>query len=295
MQHEKKQTMITIIRGLQRLPTGIGLLLAVEMIRIWPDLPYYYGADRLIDPEIAAHWHSGIGWSISDLLIHIPQLNVQLIALLYIVLCILLCWPRVVRPSAFLLLFIHQAFFLSDTSWSYGVDYLAQTGLFITILFYPGGRHSDSHIHWYRMGVRLLQCQLVVVYFFGGFGKLMGSSWRNGEALWKAIQQPFSGQLLSAPAFTASWTYLWVFGGLLIILIELLHPIAWLGKRYRQVILYTTITLHMGIALFIGLYHFAALMIWYNLCAWYYPYKLTTTNNKRTSLEDDPERVTSTT
>ncbi|WP_196940677.1 hypothetical protein [Sphingobacterium pedocola] len=294
MKHTKNHTTM-LLRGLQYLPIGIGLLLAVEMTRIWPDLPYYYGADAVIDAAIAAHWRTGVGWSLSEVLFHFPQLSVQLIALLYITLCLLLCWPPTVRASAFVLLFIHQAFFLSETSWSYGVDYLAQTGLFISVLFYPGSDKTAAHHRWSLMGIRLLQCQLVVVYFFGGLGKLFGESWWNGSGIWKAIHQPFSGELLSAPIFTGSWPYLWMVAGLLTILIELMHPIAWLGKRYRQVILYTTIALHLGIGLFIGLYHFAALMIWYNLCAWYYPYKHTTTTYKRTPLEDNPDSVTSTT
>ena len=271
------------------------MLLFVEMLRLWPDLHFIYGRDSILDPELAMHWHTGIGWSIAEQFSNSSITYIHTLAGIYLLLCISLLWHTYTRMASLLLLVLHHAFFLSDDRWSYGADYLAQTGLLICLLFYPAHPNHATAQRWSTTGTILLQCQLMIVYFFGGIGKLAGETWRDGEAVWKSIHQPFSGNLIPIPLSFSSYDFIWMISGWSIIVIELMHPIAWLGKRYRHFILYTTIALHIGIGLFIGLYHFAALMIWYNLCAWYYPYKHTTTTYKRTPLEDNPERVTSTT
>ena len=139
--------------------------------------------------------------------------------------------------------------------------------------FFSYTAQSESQLTWQRKGVYAWQAQLVLVYFFGGLGKAMGPTWWNGEAIWKAVQQPFPGNLIDIPLSWGNWTICWGMMGIGIVLLELGYVLAWIGTMYRRIIYIAAIAMHLSIALTIGLYHFSALMIWYNLCAWYYPYR----------------------
>ncbi|WP_140937970.1 hypothetical protein [Sphingobacterium lumbrici] len=265
--------------ALRSLPRGIGLLLAIEMIQLWIDLPLLYGPNGLIEPALLHLRQRPIGWSIYDLTDAIPYLQtltlptVHLLAVLYIGLCLALVFELQVRLSSLLLLFLHQALFIADPNWAYGVDYLVQTGLFFSCCFYPGRLTSGLPNNWAKIGLLALQGQLTVVYIFGGWSKLMGGSWHNGEALWKAVQQAYIGSAIPISLNWGTWPYLWIAAGWAVILVELVYPLAWLGKHTRRCIWIAISGLHAGIALTMGLYHFAMIMIWYNCCAWYIPYK----------------------
>lgn len=261
--------------GLQLLPRGIGILLWIEMLQLWPDLSLLYGPHSIYDTELLRYWHSGSGWNWEELFRSAHPLWIHVTATLYSISCLCLFFGRWIPYSSLLLLLIHHGLFMADLRWAYGADYLAQTGLLFSLLF--GHRPQTDSLHkWQQKGLYFWQAQLVLVYFFGGLGKALGPTWWNGEAIWKAVQQPFPGNLLDIPLHWGSWPMCWVIIGISVVLLELGYALAWLGTTYRRIIFITTIAMHVGIALTIGLYHFSALMIWYNLCAWYYSYRTQT-------------------
>lgn len=262
------------LHGLKLLPYGLGILLGVEMGRLWPDLPLLYGRDGVVDSVLHEAWHSGTGWRVSTLIEQGSANLIYLPATIYLLLCALLLIPQTVRLASLFLLLLHSAFFLSDYRWTYGVDYLAQTGLFLCFIFYPGHRVVCSG--WQHWGPVVFHMQMVLIYFFAGLSKALGSDWWNGEGLWKAIQHPFPGHYFQIPLPWGHFPILWMSMGIGILLLELLYPLMWIHYRFRRVILPCIILMHVGIALFLGLWHFAALMIWYNLCAWYRPCLYTT-------------------
>ncbi|MBE8722027.1 hypothetical protein C4F40_14955 [Sphingobacterium sp. Ka21] len=285
--------------ALRIFPRGLGLLLAIEMIQLWVDLPLLYGPSGLIDPALLQLRQRAIGWSIYDLTDAIPHLQtltlptVHLLAVLYIGLCVALVLNLQVRLSSLLLLFLHHTLFIADPNWAYGVDYLALTGLFFSCCFYPGRTASGTQTYWATIGLFALQAQLTVVYLFGGWSKLMGGSWQNGEALWKAVQQAYLGSAVPISVSWGSWPFIWIATGWAAMLVELAYPLAWFGRRTRHGIWIAISGLHAGIALTMGLYHFAMIMIWYNCCAWYIPYtKLTKSINL--PLERDGSAIAST-
>lgn len=270
----------TFGQGLLLMPRGIGLLLGLEILQLWPDLTLLYGPDSVYDTALLPYWHSGSGWSWEEIFRNAHPLWIYLTATLYSLCCICLVFGKFTRYSSCILLLVQHGLFMADLRWAYGADYLAQTGLLFSI-FFSYAPQSENQLIWQRKGVYAWQAQLILVYFFGGLGKSVGATWWNGEAIWKAVQQPFPSNLIDIPLNWGSWSFCWIIMGIGIVLLELGYALAWLGTRYRRVICTATIAMHLGIALTIGLYHFSALMIWYNLCAWYYPYR------KQTSIHND--------
>lgn len=270
----------TFCDGLLLLPRGIGLLLWIEMLQLWPDLPLLYGPESIYDTVLLPYWHSGSGWNWEDIFRSAHPLWIHLTATGYSLCCLCLIFGRWIPYSSFILLVIQHGLFMADLRWAYGADYLAQTGLLFSLCFSYIAQ-TDAHLKWQRKGVCAWQAQLVMVYFFGGLGKALGSTWWDGEAIWKAVQQPFPGNLIDIPLSWGNWPIYWMLMGIGVVLLELGYVLAWMGTTYRRVICIATITMHLGIALTIGLYHFSALMIWYNLCAWYYPYR------RQTSIHND--------
>nr|WP_315402020.1 hypothetical protein [uncultured Sphingobacterium sp.] len=258
------------------------------MLRLWPDLEMLY-SHRLLSTR---HLELGqIPWSISIIQTGQPYI----FAVLYILSGIFMCFHRRTFLPTLSLFILHYSFFIGNNVWSYGVDYLAQTGLFFSLLF--GGRQA-LHIKRRRLtnlGAALFRLQLTFVYFFAGLGKVYGETWWNGEAVWKAIQQPFTGTLLPIPITAYRFEYVWILLGILTILMELCYPLVWIKKIFRPLIISGIILMHIGIALSMGLLHFSLLMIWYNYCAWGLPYlriaksitqKLESKRNKTTGVFD---------
>lgn len=265
----------TFCDGLRLLPRGIGLLLGIEMLQLWPDLHLLYGAESIYDTVLLSFWHTGSNWSWEDIFRSAHPVWLHLTATIYNLCCLFLIFGRGIPYSSLLLLVIHHGLFMADLRWAYGADYLAQTGLLFSLLFGYSPR-TDSQQIWHRKGVYVWQAQLILVYFFAGLGKAMGATWWNGEAIWKAVQQPFPGNLIDIPLNWGNWPIYWIVMGIGIVLLEISYVMAWISTTYRRIIYIAAIAMHVGIALTIGLYHFSALMIWYNLCAWYYPYRTQT-------------------
>lgn len=265
------------VLGLYLLPKGLGLLLALEMLRLWSDLPILFGANILLDVELMAVQQESFGFSIQHIIQYLPYIQigpwetVHAFGASYILLGLLMLFGRGGSLPVFGLLLMHYSFFIGNYTWSYGVDYLAQTGLFFSLLF--GGRQALQlkRQGLTNLGTTFFRLQLTLVYFFAGFGKVYGETWWNGEAVWKAIQQPFTGTWLHIPITAYRYEYLWILLGIITILLELCYPLVWIKKNIRPLIINGIILMHIGIALSMGLLHFALLMIWYNLCAWNHP------------------------
>lgn len=250
--------------GMHLLPKGIGLLLSLEMTRLWPDLELLYSHHLLSESHIQQYQ---LSWSI-----FIIDTNLTYVfAALYILSGLFMFFRQYTFLPTLSLFILHYSFFVGNSVWSYGVDYLAQTGLFFSLLF--GGRKALQlkRLGLTSLGATLFRLQLTFVYFFAGLGKAFGETWWNGEAVWKAIHQPIGDSYFSVPLSAYCYEYLWVLLGIITILLELCYPLVWIKKIFRPLIINGIILMHIGIALSMGLLHFALLMIWYNLCAWNHP------------------------
>src|SRR5690606_21375629 len=187
----------------------------------------------------------------------------------YLLLCVALAAGFYSRWAAVGLCIVHHGIFIAHPAFSYGFDYLAASAIFYCIWFPVGQRRSP----WATPCLRVLQFHLCLIYFFGGFEKLIGPSWRNGEALWKALHLPdMVGALRPDMAFLAPFPFIFTALGWTVIVLELGYAaMVWL-RPTRGPWVWSMIAMHTGIALMMGLYHFSALMVLLNLVAFYFPY-----------------------
>ncbi|MGK6353404.1 hypothetical protein [Parapedobacter sp. DT-150] len=243
---------------------GTGLLLLLTGLQLWPDFDTLYGPGSVIDHRLLrlgeeapaglpAAWAIGHG---------------HLVA--YVVACAFLAAGIFARAAAILLCVLHQGLYMAHPAFSYGFDHVAASALFYCAWFPRGqGQHR-----WATPCLRILQLHLCVIYFFGGLDKVLGPTWRNGEALWKALHLPdLMGALRPDIAFLGRYPLLVAALGWSVILLELAYPVGIWLRHTRRWWLWGILAMHAGIALFMGLYHFSAIMMLLNLCAFYFPYQ----------------------
>lgn len=263
--------------GLLMMLRGLGLLLSLEMWRLWPDLSMLYGQGIFLDQHSLCWQQRPYALSIHTLIALLPEHLlgniewVHLFGLLYIICGVAVFLDKYVVPAVLGLFILHYLFFIANYTWSYGADYLVQTGLFFGVIFCCFKGYWLPSAKWTVLGTTIFRLQLTVVYFFAGLGKASGPTWWNGEAMWKAVQQPLSPALLTIPQSSAQFTSIWAGLGIVTLLLELGYPLLWMPGRMRIYISTGIILMHLGIALTMGLVHFSCLMIWYNLCAWDHP------------------------
>lgn len=109
------------------------------------------------------------------------------------------------------------------------------------------------------MGVRLIQIQLCIIYFYTGLEKLKGLSWWDGTALWLILGNPEMRVmdlefLLHVPLLLALVSFV-------TILFEVYFPFGIWLKSFRPWWMLIGIFLHIGIAVTMGLYFFSILML----------------------------------
>lgn len=263
--------------GLLMMLRGLGLLLSLEMWRLWPDLSMLYGQGIFLDQHSLCWQQRPYALSMHTLIALLPEHLlgniewVHLFGLLYIICGVAVFLDKYVVPAVLGLFILHYLFFIANYTWSYGADYLAQTGLFFGVIFCCFKGNWLPSAKWAVLGTTIFRLQLTIVYFFAGLGKASGPTWWNGEAMWKAVQQPLSPALLTIPQSSAQFTSIWAGLGIVTLLLELGYPLLWMPGRMRIYISTGIILMHLGIALTMGLVHFSCLMIWYNLCVWEHP------------------------
>lgn len=242
---------------------GTGLLLLLTGLQLWPDFDLLYGAGSIVDHRLLSG-RAGTGPMDFTGRGHLAA---------YIVCCALLAWGRWPRLWAVLLCFLHHQLYLAQPAFTYGFDYIAASALFYCVWFPVGNPAS----RWATPCLRVLQLHLCAIYFFGGLDKLIGPTWHNGEALWKAIHLPdLAGAWRPDTSFLAHYPPVVTLSGWMVIILELAYPLCIWLRPVRPVWLLGIVGVHTGIALFMGLYHFSAMMIMLNVCAFYLPYRKST-------------------
>lgn len=252
---------------------GTGVLLTLQALYILPDIHLLYGMEGLVDHGLLPGAASGLSIVnfiavFYDTLGIPPHILLYLFFAIYLLLLLLLAGRRLPWWGILLLMGLHHAWFLGVPAFSYGVDYLGASALFYCLCT------CRTHVAWHSASLRLLQLHLCLIYFFGGLAKLMGSTWWNGEAIWKAINQPY--HLMQAPDFVAHLgqvPLLWILAGAGVALLELFYALLIWQKSIRRYYLGGIIAMHLLIAVGLGLFHFSAIMILLNIVAFHLPYR----------------------
>ncbi|WP_262249840.1 hypothetical protein [Parapedobacter soli] len=245
---------------------GTACVLLASMLSLWPDYTFLYGAEGMADRELFQLQQP-------SLFRYLPVVHGGVWQpLVYMALCLLLACGIFTRGIAVALLLFHGYLFTGTyAAFSYGIDYIASSCLFYCAMLPPRpSQRSASSLHY----LRFLQIYVCIIYFFAGLGKVMGPTWHNGEALWKAVSQPgFESVFKPDLLFLGSYPLLWTMGGWVVVILELGYSLFIWFKGTRAYWLAAMLALHTGIALFMGLYSFSALMVVLNLAAFYMPYR----------------------
>ncbi|MBV7532879.1 hypothetical protein [Chitinophaga sp. sic0106] len=199
------------------------------------------------------------------------------------------------RVNALIALFLQLLLIKSIHLYEYGVDGYTTFALFYCCIF-PVGRAYSLDNRWRRRTATpnataflfLLRAHLSIAYFFSGFDKIIGPTWRNGEALWKALHSHNYYSMFNLD-FLAGTPFFLVSGWLTVAL-EMGY-IAGMNNPYtRKYWLAGIVALHLFIAMFMGLFFFSALLIVLNLSAYLAPYvrqeKLPAENQPNTFLRN---------
>ncbi|WP_437280117.1 HTTM domain-containing protein [Sorangium sp. So ce375] len=171
------------------------------------------------------------------------------------------------RAAAVLAWLTHLMLMTTANSTVYGVDSFANIFLFY-LVWMPSaaafsldlqlGRVRGGPTPAARLGLRVVQLHLSVVYLASGLGKAAGEPWWNGEAIWRSVMLPEYRQFDLAWLADAPW--LAVVAGWTVLLVEIGYAFLIWPRRTRLPWVVATVALHAGIALFMGLLVFGAIM-----------------------------------
>lgn len=267
------------LQGLVVLRIAVSTLLGLQMLLLWSDIPMLFGKDALADPLLIQLRQDGYGPTLHSICAYLSRWNIAesstLIVsnVLYVLSCLLLAVGYRTRLMAFVVLCFHQLYFLADSSWAYGFDYIAVSALFYIAWVGNISYRSQRSAPWWKKGVlRTFQLHIVLIYSVGGLSKLLSSDWRSGEALWKAVQQSYPGSWLQLSDFIHYESAIWLLMSWPVIFIELLFVFVFCSRSVRTVLVSSAVAMHVIIAISLGLYSFSILMVSLVLCAFYFPY-----------------------
>ncbi len=272
--------------GFLRISVAVFALL--HFLSIQADFDLLYSYDGLVQPDILDAMQGGTVPTMVDLQAFlvkaIPGITyngvLQFFRFFYMIALSCLALGLFTRLSAFFSLLTQLMLMNSIHFFEYGADSFTTILLFYCLAF-PVGRVMSLDNRLFKSAkqlhegtaivcLRLLQLHLCIVYFIGGFDKVVGENWRNGEAFWKAVTSHNMLQLIDLSILKN--TPFFLIGGWLTVLVEMLYPIMIHIPKTRKLWLCLTIGMHLGIIVFLGLSFFATLMILFNLAAFYVPY-----------------------
>jgi hypothetical protein len=210
--------------------------------------------------------------------IHEPT-TIIIVQCLYIACCLFIIAGFFSRISALLLLVLQIALTKGSSFFIYGVDFFTSMSLFYLFIFPADNYFSlrnylarrPNRIANFMPVKRMFQLHISIAYFFSGFDKLLGFNWRNGEAIWKAINLPYANRDFY---FNFSWLaehpFILIFMGWATFIIEMCYPLFVWFTPTRKLWICFTILMHLGIALALNLYYFSAIMIVWNITNFYF-------------------------
>ena len=109
-----------------------------------------------------------------------------------------------------------------------------------------------------RVAMRLIQLHLCAIYFWAGFAKLKGPSWWTGEAMWRVIaNEEYQTMVLTwmawvpwLPFLIAHVTIAW----------EVFFIVLVWNPKFRPLMLFMGVLMHVGIGAFLGMWTFGLIM-----------------------------------
>jgi uncharacterized membrane protein YphA (DoxX/SURF4 family) len=261
-----------------RMVTGIFCL--AHFLAFIADLDILYGPNSVVPRDIMDMFRPQFIPSLNTIADSLKTSNLSqqniivLFSVLYIVFCGSLVFGLLTRLSALILSIMHLILVAGSPLFSYGVDYFTSLSLFYCFIFPVSRQISIDKLTCKLRPVnpspfrKILQLHLTIVYVSSGIHKLIGADWRDGEAIWQALNYyQFDPLLPFSNEFLGDYPLILTLIGWSVVLIELLYPVFVWNSRLKNTGLILICSMHIGISLFMGLHYFSLLMIALNLAA----------------------------
>lgn len=256
----------------------------INIIILSPDLFEIFGNNGLIGADINDRFLSPyqlrLSWLINHLELYgIPEtFTISGIVLIYITSLFLIIKKKHSVSLAVIAFLINLVLLNSSYMFSYGADSFIQFLLFLNVCFNLSlAIRKDYGDLLFSFLIRFLQIQMCIIYFFAGFGKILGHDWMDGNAVWMIFHSYMPSFVTTINALSTypiifkllSWT----------VLIELLYPFLIFVPAFRKPLLVIVIGIHLGIAIFMQFYTFGLVMILLNIIAFGKSFEFITKKN----------------
>jgi len=251
---------------------AIALVCLVNLFLIRNDIYELYGKNGLVSSELSIGSTGKHAPTISDITELLSKIGFDDRQSLYFFVGIYVLSLLMVLLDYNIFLFSIIAYFgqLVMTTSTYltthGGDSITTFILFLNVLLCVETIISkDVFKVLYSFSLRLAQIHLCIIYLFGGFGKLLGTDWFDGNAMWIVLNMYSPG----LAKYLSGHHWLFLASGLVVILLELLYPLlVYMNRRVRAFTIVSVILMHVFIGFFMELQAFALIMILFNLIAW---------------------------
>jgi Vitamin K-dependent gamma-carboxylase len=265
-------------RPLAVLRIGIATVLIAEAAVIAAHLHEYYGPLGLVQSPLSeALVHSSLpSLRVAARVLSVVGIGegatIQIAFAFYVIALHLLLIGYHTRIAALTSWLLFLAFKRAGSTSAYGAFEFAQIALFYCVVLPVGAATSIDALRnpklpssAARIGLRLLQLHLCVVYFASGVEKSLGAQWWNGEAIWRALMRPHSAWIDFSWLPEHAWLAKSVCWATLAC--EMGYAIFVWIERSRHLWVTAVIALHIAIAVSLGLLFFSAVMIVLNVSA----------------------------
>lgn len=269
-------------RPLAILRIAVSVALIAEAAVIAPHLYDYYGPSSLMQPAVNdafVHWSLPSLPALARLLAFTGLTEAAVVRVafgIYVLALHLLLLGCRTRTAAVVSWLFFLAFKRSGGASAYGAFEFAQIALFYCVVLPVGDAVSLDTCRaprppsaGARIGLRVLQLHLCVVYLSSGIAKAAGEQWWNGEAIWRALMRPGHGSIDFSWLAEYAWVARLACWGTLAC--ELGYVVFIWSRRTRRPWVLATIAMHVAIAVSLGLVFFSALMIALNVAAFLVP------------------------
>lgn len=254
------------------------IILLINILSLVPDIYTIFSKNGIISPRINAMFVDNRLLTVTDLTDPLEKLGFSynnaftMIILIYIISIFLSLLNYFKILFSVIIIMIHTILVNSTYLFSYGADFMIGFLLYSNFFFSLASVESKYSMSVYSFTLRLMQVQLCIIYFFGGFGKYIGHDWYNGNAMWMAFNHYMNENLLNFLAGKIP-KVMYMILSIGIMFLELCYPVLMYIKKTKKITMILILLMHIGIGLMIGLYTFAIAMILFNMIA-FYPDKL---------------------
>ena len=256
--------------GVIRILTGVLLLYSLA---VWTlELSTFFATEGLLPPSYRG---SSFAWSHLDWFGSSPTM-LMVVHCLGMLVVLLFAAGIQTRVSAILTAVVAIGYCNRSLGADFGLDQILAFLCMYCAVGNSGGAYSVDRMLAFgksvpapppsattNIAIRLIQIHLCIVYFFAAVGKLQGTTWWSGEAVWRAMssyeyQQIDMTWLANYLPLVSAMTLVSLFW-------ELLYPALVWPRLTRPIMLGVAVLVHLGIGVCMGMLEFGLVMLVANM------------------------------